>query len=132
MSHEPASPAGWPQADPGAGVARWFIDGAWAGLAAAIVGAAVLLAAQLFRDHLDSQAAVEALRMGARGLGVGPLFAWLTRRVGSALVPLALAYALALGFAWGASDAAMLVPIAVYGVTLGLVLGALRRSPPTT
>lgn len=125
----------WPSGrlDPRFGI---VLDGAWAGLAAAMIAFLVYLAAQLVSDVYEAATAtVSGLWLAVILFALAVPFAWLTALVPRMpLVVGGLGYGLLLyAFLWlmsGQGTARILVPLIVYGATLGLVL-RYRRTPPT-
>lgn len=121
----------WPTGELGPHV-RMLVDGAWSGLAGSVVGFLMFLAGFAFVGHDAASVLVDGLRLAAVGLGLGPPFSWFTARINLPLLPSGIVYALAFTAGYGAFSARIVVPVIVYGATMGLVLREVRRSRATT
>jgi hypothetical protein len=110
---------------------RWlkvYTDGAWAGLAASMVLATTFVMAHEWGSYDSANVLNRAVVYGLVGLALGPIFSLLTRRWHvRSLVPVAVIFALAIGVILGQTTAATVVPVTLYGATLGLTLRYLRR-----
>jgi hypothetical protein len=137
MTREPTGPTLWPTGELDRRVMTPLLDGGRAGAAAALVALVVFMAAETTAlDHDSAAVAARALRFALIGLGLGPIFAWLTGRLPAGLVPVGLVAGVLYALGWGLFSplpllaATELVPALAWGGTLGLVLRHLRRRRP--
>ncbi len=125
-------PTPWPEGKIDPAIAQTFLDGARAGLAASAVATLMFWIAHSSHDHDTAWLAIWSLRVFALGLALGPLFAWITRRLGFPLLPLGLLFALALATISGELSLTGFVPVATYGITIAITLRHVREGRAAT